>query len=230
MNGPGDWSWFRQLLTPLQRLGERPCPSRAILHTYVRGRLRDLWRVGARPLNPDDWTLTEVSQHALTCPECAQQLALMRRRELEHTSVWRELWESLPGALRAHVAAYALALFALIMVNALLVTLVPAPTVALPCVLSSGEPTQPVGSDIPDKTLKLEGLNKPAKLPQALSNGCAPVPAPRPPWQTWWSVWVWLVWTPLLGLHLVWEWLGGTIPAQRRPATTSLASFVSISL
>ncbi|MCL6642945.1 MAG: hypothetical protein K6T71_06460 [Candidatus Bipolaricaulota bacterium] len=228
MNGPGDWSWFRELLTPLQRLGERPCPSRAILSMYVRGQLRDLWRVGAHLLNPDDWTLTEVSQHLLTCPACARQLALMRRRELEHTSVWRELWESLPGALRAHFAAYALALLALVIVNALLVTLVPAPTVALPCVPVG--PAHPFGSEMPDRDLKLDGLNKPAKLPQSLSNECAPVPAPRPPWQTWWSVWILLLWTPLLGLHLVWEWLGGTIPAQRRPAATSLASFVSFFL
>jgi hypothetical protein len=226
MNDPGDWSWFRELLTPLQRLGERPCPSRAILDMYVKGRLRDLWRVGARPLNPDDWTLTEVSQHALTCPACAQQLALMRRRE----SAWRELWESLPGALRAHCVAYVLVLFALIIANALLVTLVPAPTVALPCVMASGGPAQPGGSEMPDRNLKLEGLNKPAKLPPSLSNECAPVPAPRPPWQTWWSLWVLLLWTPLLGLHLVWEWLDGAIPPQRRPATTSLASLVLISL
>jgi hypothetical protein len=177
MNDPGDWSWFRELLTPLQRLGERPCPSRAILDRYVKGRLRDLWRVGARPLNPDDWTLTEVSQHALTCPACAQQLALMRRRE----SAWRELWESLPGALRAHCAAYVLVLFALIIANALLVTLVPAPTVALPCVMASGGPAQPGGSEMPDRALKIEGLNKPAKLPpvalQRVCAGAGPTPS-----------------------------------------------------
>jgi hypothetical protein len=226
MNDPGDWSWFGELLTPLRPrvMGERPCPSRAILRAYVRGRLRDLWRVGARPLNPNDWTLTEVSQHALTCPACAQQVALMRRRELEHTSLWREFWESLPGAIRAHVAAYALALFALVMVNALVVTLVPAPTVALPCTPAGS--ANPFGSEMPDRNLKLDGLNKPAKLPPSLSNECAPVPAPRPPWQTWWSMWVLLLWTPLLGLHLLWEGLGGI--SARRAAPVSLAGFTPI--
>jgi hypothetical protein len=33
-----------------------------------------------------------------------------------------------------------------------------------------------------------------------------------------------------LGLHLLWELMGRTIPASRRPAATSLASFISFFL
>lgn len=227
MNTPNDdWNWFREMLVPLRASArEGVHPSRALLHAYIRGRrLRDLWRVGARLLDPDDWTLTEVSQHILTCPACAQQVALLRRRELERATPWRELWEGLPGAIRTHVAVYALALFVLFVLNALVMTLVPAPTVLLPCAYGA-EPAQPVNPHTADRNLKTEGLNKPVKVPPSLSEGqCVPVPAPRPPWQTWWVGWVFLLWTILLGLHALWDWLTGPEPRRTVTASTVLRS------
>jgi len=226
MNDPhiDDWSWFERLLAPLRASSrDNAHPSRAVLHAYLKGRLRDTWRPGMRPLDPHDWTLTEVSQHALACRDCAQQLALMRRRELEHATPWRDLWHRFPGAIRAHLAVYLLALFALLALNAFLVMVLPAPTVLPPCA-SLGDragPEQPFNSQTVDRNLKLEGLNRPVKLPPSLSGVCTPVPAPRPLWQTWWIGWVALLWTMLVGLHIL-LWDVGSAP-RRTVATSSVA-------
>ncbi len=198
-----DDKWFRELIKPLPASSDHTHPSRAVLQAYLQGRFPDIWRTGAH--SPDAWTLTEVSQHLLTCGDCAQQLALMRRQELEQVT--------LPNALRTHIVVYAIVLAALFVLNAFLVLMLPAPVVLRPC----GAGIEKAGSAEPTELL--------GALPSSL-RVCNPVPAPRPPWQTWWVVWVLLVWTPLLGLHLLWELMGRTIPAQRRPAATSLASFV----
>jgi len=195
--------WFRELIKPLPPSSDHTHPARAVLQAYLSGRLPDIWRTGAHSL--DAWTLTEVSQHLLTCRDCAQQLALMRRRELEQIA--------LPNALRTHVIVYAIALAALLVVNAFLVMMVPTPGVLRPC----GVAVDKTGS---------AGAGEPLEVLDSSLRVCTSVPAPRPPWQTWWVVWVLLVWTPLLGLHLVWEWVGRTILTSRRPAATSLASFV----
>jgi hypothetical protein len=202
-----DDKWFRELIKPLPASSAHAHPSRADLRAYLHGRLPDIWRTGAH--SPDAWTLTEVSQHLLICEGCAQQLALMRRQELEQVT--------LPNALRTHIVMYAIVLAALFVLNAFLVMVLPAPVVLRPC-----------GAGI-EKAGSAESTESPRALPSA-PKVCNPVPAPRPPWQTWWVVWVLLVWTPLLGLHLLWELMGRTIPASRRPAATSLASFISFFL
>ncbi len=220
-----DWHWFRELLVPLRpssRNGGHP--SRAVLHAYMKGQLRDTWRI--RPSGPDDWTLTETSQHALTCRDCAQQLALMRQRELGHTTPWRDLWDRLPGAIRAHMAAYAIGLVVLFALNAFFVMVLPSPMVSRSC--PSGEerarPEQPFNAQTAiNRNLKLEGLNRPVKLPNSLSGECLPVPAPRPLWQTWWIGWVFLLWTLLVGLHILWN-------ASPEPRPTVATSSVMRSL
>lgn len=224
-----DWNWFRQLLAPLRASARNDVhPSREILHAYLHGQLRDLWRVGAPSLDSDHWTLTEVSHHALTCRNCAQQLALLRRRELEHATPWRDLWYHFPNAIRTHFAVYALALLALFALNAFFVMVLPAPMVPLPCT-SVGErakPAQPANPQTTDISLKLEGPKRPLKLPDSLSRPCRPVPAPRPWWQTWWIGWVFSLWTILLGLHMLWEWLAGPVPQRPITVSTALRSFV----
>lgn len=215
-----DWSWFWELLTPLRaRSRDGVHPSRAVLHAYLKGQLPDTWRVRMHPLGLGDWTLTEVSQHVLTCGECTQQLALLRRRELERVTPWRDLWHGLPSAIRAHFTAYAFALVTLLAMNAFFVMVLPAPIVLLPCTSSGGGagPVQPADPQTADVNLKLDGVTRPVKLPPSLSGTCVPVPAPRPLWQTWWIGWVFLFWTMLLGLHILWD-IG---PAPRRTAATS---------
>ncbi len=203
-----DWHWFRELLVPLRTSVRSAHPSRAVLHAYLKGQLPDEWRVGVHSLDLNGWTLTEASQHVLTCRDCAQQLALMRQRELEHTPPWRDLWDRLPGAIRAHVAAYAIGLVVLFALNAFFVMVLPSPMVSRSC--PSGEerarPEQPFNSQTAiNRNLRLEGLNRPVKLPDSLSGECLPVPAPRPLWQTWWIGWVFLLWTLLVGLHILWN-------------------------
>ncbi len=202
-----DDKWFRELIKPLPASSDHTHPSRAVLQAYLHGRLPDIWRTGAH--SPNVWTLTEVSQHLLTCGDCAQQLALMRRQELEQVT--------LPNALRTHLVVYAIVLAALFVLNAFLVLMVPAPGVLRSC---------GVAADKTGSARAGESLEVPDSSPRV----CTSVPAPRPSWQTWWVVWVILVWTPLVGLHLLWEWMGRTIPAPRRPAATSLASLVSFFL
>jgi hypothetical protein len=201
-----DDKWFRELIKPLPASSDHAHPSRADLRAYLHGRLPDIWRTGAH--SPDAWTLTEVSQHLLICEGCAQQLALMRRQELEQIA--------LQGALRTHALVYAMALAVLLVLNAFLVVMVPTP------VLRSC-------SVVVDK-ISSAGAGESIEVPDSSMKVCTSVPVPRPPWQTWWVVWVLLVWTPLLGLHLLWELMGRTIPASRRPAATSLASFISFFL
>ncbi len=224
-----DWSWFRELLVPLRPSSPKSRhPSHAVLRAYMEGRLHDEWRARMHPFDPQDWTLTEVSQHALVCRDCAQQLALLRRQELEHVTTGRALWQRFPSAIRAHVALYALALLGLFALNVFLVAVLPAPVVSRTCVPSGdiAGPGEPVNSQTADKSAKLEGLNRPVKLPGSLSGTCTPVPAPRPLWQTWWIGWVFLVWTTLLGLHILWDWL--ISPELQRPVlvSTALRSFV----
>jgi hypothetical protein len=89
-----DDKWFRELIKPLPASSDHAHPSRADLRAYLHGRLPDIWRTGAH--SPDAWTLTEVSQHLLICEGCAQQLALMRRQELEQSHASQ-------GALRTHI-------------------------------------------------------------------------------------------------------------------------------
>lgn len=221
----GDWSWFTKLLVPLRasfRGGVHP--SHAVLRAYMKGQLCDLWRVGVRPLDPENWTLTEVSQHTLTCKDCAQQLALLRRQELERSPSWRDLWQGFPGAIRAHLAVYALALLVLFAVNAFFVMVLPPPIVSLPCSApgAMAGPAQPADPQSAEINWKREGLARPLS--------CAPVPAPRPWWQTWWIGWVFLMWTMLLGLHILWRWpVSSTL---QRPATASVAiwsiGFISV--
>jgi hypothetical protein len=201
-----DDKWFRELIKPLPASSDHAHPSRADLRAYLHGRLPDIWRTGAH--SPDAWTLTEVSQHLLICEGCAQQLALMRRQELEQIA--------LQGALRTHALVYAMALAVLLVLNAFLVVMVPTPVLR-----SCGV--------VVDKTSSA-GAGESIEVPDSSMKVCTSVPVPRPPWQTWWVVWVLLVWTPLLGLHLLWELMGRTIPASRRPAATSLASFISFFL
>jgi hypothetical protein len=201
-----DDKWFRELIKPLPASSAHAHPSRADLRAYLHGRLPDIWRTGAH--SPDAWTLTEVSQHLLICEGCAQQLALMRRQELEQIA--------LQGALRTHALVYAMALAVLLVLNAFLVVMVPTPVLR-----SCGV--------VVDKTSSA-GAGESIEVPDSSMKVCTSVPVPRPPWQTWWVVWVLLVWTPLLGLHLLWELMGRTIPASRRPAATSLASFISFFL
>jgi hypothetical protein len=112
-----DDKWFRELIKPLPASSDHAHPSRADLRAYLHGRLPDIWRTGAH--SPDAWTLTEVSQHLLICEGCAQQLALMRRQELEQIA--------LQGALRTHALVYAMALAVLLVLNAFLVVMVPTP-------------------------------------------------------------------------------------------------------
>jgi hypothetical protein len=147
-------------------------------------------------------------QHLLICEGCAQQLALMRRQELEQIA--------LQGALRTHALVYAMALAVLLVLNAFLVVMVPTPVLR-----SCGVVVDKISS---------AGAGESIEVPDSSMKVCTSVPVPRPLWQTWWVVWVLLVWTPLLGLHLLWEWVGRTIPASRRPAATSLASFISFFL
>jgi hypothetical protein len=201
-----DDKWFRELIKPLPASSDHAHPSRADLRAYLHGRLPDIWRTGAH--SPDAWTLTEVSQHLLICEGCAQQLALMRRQELEQIA--------LQGALRTHALVYAMALAVLLVLNAFLVVMVPTPVLR-----SCGVVVDKISS---------AGAGESIEVPDSSMKVCTSVPAPRPPWQTWWVVWVLLVWTPLLGLHLLWELMGRTIPASRRPAATSLASFISFFL
>ncbi|MCX8103957.1 MAG: hypothetical protein N3E42_05975 [Candidatus Bipolaricaulota bacterium] len=221
MNDPrnDDWSWFDKLLVPL-RASSGVHPAHSVLRAYMRGHLRDLWRV--RPLRPETWTLTEVSQHVLTCSACAEHLALLRRRELEHVRPWQNFWSSVPSTIRTHLAVYTLALLALFILNVFLVMVWPAPTVSLPCVLGAGV-VGPYDQEVqtPVRSLKLEGLNRPAKLPDSLSGACKPAPAPRPLWQTWWISWVFFIWTLLLGMHILWDWLANPTP-RRTVATSSL--------
>jgi hypothetical protein len=201
-----DDKWFRELIKPLPASSAHAHPSRADLRAYLHGRLPDIWRTGAH--SPDAWTLTEVSQHLLICEGCAQQLALMRRQELEQIA--------LQGALRTHALVYAMALAVLLVLNAFLVVMVPTPVLR-----SCGVVVDKISS---------AGAGESIEVPDSSMKVCTSVPVPRPPWQTWWVVWVLLVWTPLLGLHLLWELMGRTIPASRRPAATSLASFISFFL
>jgi hypothetical protein len=201
-----DDKWFRELIKPLPASSDHAHPSRADLRAYLHGRLPDIWRTGAH--SPDAWTLTEVSQHLLICEGCAQQLALMRRQELEQIA--------LQGALRTHALVYAMALAVLLVLNAFLVVMVPTPVLR-----SCGVVVDKISS---------AGAGESIEVPDSSMKVCTSVPVPRPPWQTWWVVWVLLVWTPLLGLHLLWELMGRTIPASRRPAATSLASFISFFL
>jgi hypothetical protein len=201
-----DDKWFRELIKPLLASSAHAHPSRADLRAYLHGRLPDIWRTGAH--SPDAWTLTEVSQHLLICEGCAQQLALMRRQELEQIA--------LRGALRTHALVYAMALAVLLVLNAFLVVMVPTPVLR-----SCGVVVDKISS---------AGAGESIEVPDSSMKVCTSVPVPRPPWQTWWVVWVLLVWTPLLGLHLLWELMGRTIPASRRPAATSLASFISFFL
>jgi hypothetical protein len=201
-----DDKWFRELIKPLLASSAHAHPSRADLRAYLHGRLPDIWRTGAH--SPDAWTLTEVSQHLLICEGCAQQLALMRRQELEQIA--------LQGALRTHALVYAMALAVLLVLNAFLVVMVPTPVLR-----SCGVVVDKISS---------AGAGESIEVPDSSMKVCTSVPVPRPPWQTWWVVWVLLVWTPLLGLHLLWELMGRTIPASRRPAATSLASFISFFL
>lgn len=222
-----DWSWFWDLVKPLRTPPrEGMHPSRAVLDAYVRGRLTDAWQVGARSLD-QAWTLTEVSQHTLTCTDCAQQVALMRRLELGRVALWREMWHDLPRMIRAHLGVYVCALFVLFAVNVSLVML-PPPMAARPCVLS-GE-IQPATPQMSNGSLKLEGVNKPVKPPSSFGGACLPVPAPRPFWQTWWIGWIFLLWTLALGLHIVWDWAGRPSPMPRRTATTALVGFAPVFL
>ncbi len=217
-------SWFLELLQPLRASAQGVHPPRAVLHAYLKGQLPDRWRVRAHSLDRDDWTLTEVSQHALMCGDCAQQLAHMRRHELQ-AMPWRELWQRFPGAIRAHIAVYALALLALLALNALLVTVLPVPVVSRPCgslIDDTPKSGQPIDAQGTGGNVKLDGVNRPVKLSSSLSGGCAPVPAPRPWWQTWWIGWVFLIWTMLLGLHILWDWL--TSPTLQAPAPVTIRS------
>lgn len=213
-----DDSWFQELIKPLRARLNQVHPSRAILRAYLQGRLPDT-------------TLTEVSQHALTCPECAQQLALMRQRKLEQGAIWREIWDQLPRSIRAHFTVYIFALLALFTLNALLVTMLPAPMASRTCappVDITGSQQDPQASD---GNLKFEGLNRPVKLPNSLSGVCLPAPASRPLWQTWWINWVFLLWTMLLGLHILWDWLViSSTPQRPAPASATIRSvgFVSV--
>lgn len=214
-------NWFQGLLQPLRTSARGTHPPRAVLYAYVKGQLPDTWRVPTPSLHLEDWMLTEVSQHTLTCRDCAQQLALMRQRQLEHGAVWRELWDQLPRSIRTHFTVYIFALFALFTLNVLLVAVLPAPTVSLPCPsLNGAGPVQPGDFQMVDKNPKTE-VNKPVKMPSSLSKECAPVPAPRPLWQRWWAGWILLIWTLALGLHVLWEWL--ISPAPRRTVTASVA-------
>jgi hypothetical protein len=201
-----DDKWFRELIKPLPASSDHAHPSRADLRAYLHGRLPDIWRTGAH--SPNAWTLTEVSQHLLICEGCAQQLALMRRQELEQIA--------LQGALRTHALVYAMALAVLLVLNAFLVVMVPTPVLR-----SCGVVVDKISS---------AGAGESIEVPDSSMKVCTFMPVPRPLWQTWWVVWVLLVWTPLLGLHLLWELMGRTIPASRRPAATSLASFISFFL
>ncbi len=209
-------SWFVELLKPLGDIAPGNVhPSRAILHAYLKGRLPDIWRVGDRPPNPDDWTLTEVSQHALACHACGQQLAHRRRVELEHAKVWTKSLAR--SAIRVHSALYALALIILLGLNGMLLALFP-PLAPAPC--SPSSPQDAAGTyQTVDQRLKLEGVNKPVGLPGA----CPPAPAPQP-WQRWWAPWIFIFWTPLLGLHALWGWLTEIgLGRRHRPATTTFA-------
>lgn len=227
----GEWSWFTQLLVPLRASSRGGVhPSRPVLRAYMKGHLRDLWRVGVRPLDPENWTLTEVSQHVLTCGECAQQLALLRRRELERVTPWRDLWHGFPSAIRAHFTAYAFALVALLAMNAFFVMVLPAPMVLLPCTSSGGGagPVQPADPQTADVNLKLDGVTRPVKLPPSLSGTCAPVPAPRPWWQTWWIGWVFLIGTMLLGLHILWKWPVSSALQRPTPASAGSTGVIAV--
>lgn len=220
-----EWNWFRKLLVPRRgsvRQGRHP--SRAVLQAYMKGQLRDLWRVGVRPLDPENWTLTEVSQHTLTCRDCARQLALLRRQELERSPSWRDLWQGFPSAIRAHLVVYALALLVLFAGNAFFVMVLPPPIVSLPCSAPGAlaGPAQPADPQSAELNWRFEGLNRP------VSFSCAPVPAPRPWWQTWWIGWVFLIWTLLLGLHILWDLLGSATPQRPAPASARGIGFVSV--
>lgn len=218
--------WFRELLRPLRTDARGTHPSRAVLHAYVKGRLPDKWRVPTRSLHLRDWTLTEVSQHALTCRDCAQQLALLRRREVERAQSWQDLWYRVPGTIRAHLAVYALALFALFALNTVFVMVLPPPMVPVPCSASGAlaEPVRPGDPQAAEINWRLEQLNRP------VSFSCALVPGPRPWWQTWWIGWVFIIWTILLGLHIFWDWLVSSTPQRPAPVSAALRSvgFVSI--
>jgi hypothetical protein len=210
--------WFVELLKPLQNIAPGNLhPSQAILHAYVKGRLPDMWRTGDRSPNPDDWTLTEVSQHALACQACGRQLAQMRRVELERTVVWAESLNRIPGAIRTHVALYAIILSVLFLLNGVLLWIFP-PVVPSPC--NPASPQAAAGShQTVDQRLKIEGVNKPVGLPSA----CPPAPTPQP-WQTWWAPWIFIFWTPLLGLHVLWSWFTEMeLDRRHRTAATTFA-------
>lgn len=222
LHGERDNGWWQELIRPLQAGPDRLHPSRTVLRDYLQGRLPDIWQVSTHPPGPDHWTLTMVSQHALTCPQCAQQLALLRRRELERTLWQLDLWARIPSVIRAHLALYSIALLVLFGLNAFLVMVLPAPTVWQPCLFAGDR----VGLDKPSdptesKSFKIEGLNRPIKLPPSLAGECLPAPAPRPLWQTWWIGWIFLVWTMLLGLHILWEWLVSSTPQRPAPASAT---------
>ncbi len=219
-------NWFWGLLQPLRTSARSAHPSRTILCAYVKGQLPDTWRVPTPSLDLNDWTLTEVSQHVLVCRDCAQQLADLRQRELGHVTVRRDVWHHFPSAIRAHLTAYALALLVLFALNAFFVIELPPPMVLLPCTGPGAlkEPAQPAAPESAEINWRFEGLNRPVSL------SCAPVPAPRPWWQTWWIGWVFIVWTILLGLHILWDWLVSTTPQRPTPASAALRSvgFVSV--
>lgn len=211
-------SWFIELLKPLRDIAAGNVhPSRAILHAYLKGRLPDIWRVGDRPPDPDDWTLTEVSHHLLACQACGQQLTHMRRVEMEHAQVWTESLARIPSAIRVHAALYALALIVLFGFNGMLLALFP-PLTPSPCSPSSPQDTAGTDQTV-DQRLKLEGVNKPVGLPGA----CPPAPTPQP-WQRWWAPWIFIFWTPLLGLHALWGWLTEIgLGRRHRTAATTFA-------
>lgn len=202
-----DDAWFVELLKPLrQQPLKNEHPSRSILRAYIQGRLPDLWRT-ARPLPPNTWTLTEVSQHLLSCRACAEHLALMRRAALERVPLWADFVRQIPSAVRTHIALYAIALVVFLGVHGLLMV-IPTPVSSQPCVPAFTDSMRGGVGDFESNTFKSQ--DKPWS--------CVTVPQPSP-WPQWWALWLFIFWMPLIGLHLLWSWLTATGPhARKRPA------------
>jgi hypothetical protein len=141
--------------------------------------------------------------------------------EMERVQVWTKSLLRIPGAIRVHIALYALALITLFGLNGTLLALFP-PVAPSPCSPSSPQDTAGTYQTF-DQRLKLEGVNKPI----GLLGACPPAPTPQP-WQRWWAPWIFIFWTPLLGLHALWGWLTEiSLGHRNRTAATTFARLTS---
>lgn len=185
--------WFVQMLKPLSGdLRDEVHPSRAVLRAYLKGRLPDQWRLGARQYSPDDWTLTEVSQHALVCTSCQQQLARMRHAERSREEILNYL--RTPSAVFTHLKIFAAAMALLFALNWAMLTFLPLP-----------QPTLSKCTQVkPPEPIEMGHERVPPTTPEEYTKPrlCWNWPTTEP-WRTWWAPWAFLFWLLFLAVHLL---------------------------